>query len=189
MTEQEIIEGLKRGEAPAFSELVAVYQDRIFNTSLGLLQHTQDAEDIAQEVFIQVYTSIHSFKGEAKLSTWLYRIAVTKSLDFIRKKNRKKRLGKIFSIFGEADPSANDLIEFNHPGIQQEQKEAAAYLFKLVNQLPENQRIAFILNKIEGISYGEIADILKISDGAVDSLLQRAKQNLRKMIGGENSTG
>ncbi|MEI7963758.1 MAG: RNA polymerase sigma factor [Chitinophagaceae bacterium] len=185
MTEQEIIEGLKRGEALAFSELVAVYQDRIFNTSLGLLQHTQDAEDIAQEVFIQVYTSIHSFKGEAKLSTWLYRIAVTKSFDFLRSKKRKKRFGFVTALFSDGNRPLHDLGDFCHPGVLKENKEDAAMLFKMVSQLPENQRTAFILNKIDDLNYREIADILKTSESAVDSLLQRAKKNLRKKLAGQ----
>ncbi|HNJ95924.1 MAG TPA: sigma factor, partial [Ferruginibacter sp.] len=80
MTEQELISGLRNGEEPAFRELVSLFQDRVFNTALGLLRHPTEAEDIAQEVFIQVYRSVRQFKGDSLLSTWIYRITVTKSL-------------------------------------------------------------------------------------------------------------
>ena len=177
-----MIIALCNGEESAFKELVTRFQDRVFNTALGLLQHHADAEDIAQEVFIQVFRSIQQFKGDSLLSTWIYRITVTKSLDLIRARSRKKRLGFVRSIFGDKNQLIVEPEDFNHPGVLQEKKEDAALLLKMVEQLPENQRTAFILNKIEDLSYREIADILKTTESAVDSLLQRAKQNLRKKL-------
>ena len=182
MTENELVSRLREGDELAFRELVTGFQDRVFNTALGLIQNSSDAEDIAQEVFIQVYRSIHQFKGDAQLGTWLYRIAVTKSLDFLRSKKRKKRFGFLRSLFGEDNSLLHDPGDFNHPGIIQEKKEDAAQLMRLVDGLPENQRTAFILNKIEELSYREIAAVMEMTEGAVDSLLQRAKQNLRKKI-------
>ncbi len=182
MTEQELLIGLRNGEEPAFKELVTRYQHKVFNTALGLLQQEMDAEDIAQEVFIQVYRSIGQFNGDALLSTWIYRITVTKSLDFLRSKKRKKRFGFVRSLFGDDNRPVTEPGDFNHPGVQQERKEDAAILFKMVEQLPENQRTAFILNKVEELSYREIAAVLNSSESAVDSLLQRAKQNLRKKL-------
>ena len=182
MTEQELVYGLRNGEEVAFKELVLKFQDRVFNTSLGLLQHPADAEDMAQEVFIQVYRSIHQFKEESLLSTWIYKITTTKCLDHLRSKKRKKRFGFVGNLFGADNKPVYEPEEFNHPGVQLDRKEDAALLFKLVEQLPENQRTAFILNKVEELSYREIADVLNTSESAVDSLLQRAKQNLRKKI-------
>lgn len=182
MTEQELVYGLRNREETAFRELVLLFQDRVFNTSLGLLQHSADAEDIAQEVFIQVFRSIHQFKEESLLSTWIYRITTTKCLDFLRGKKRKKRFGFISSLFGADNTPVHEPEEFNHPGVQLDRKEEASMLFKLVDQLPENQRTAFILNKVEELTYRDIAAILNTSEAAVDSLLQRAKQNLRKKI-------
>jgi RNA polymerase sigma-70 factor (ECF subfamily) len=182
LTEQELITALCNGEEPAFKELVSQFKDRVFNTALGLLQQQEDAEDIAQEVFIQVHRSIGQFKGDSLLSTWIYRITVTKSLDHLRSKKRKKRFGFVRSLFTDSNQPIVDPGDFTHPGIIQENKEDAAILFKMVDQLPENQRTAFILNKVEELSYREIADILKITESAVDSLLQRAKQKLRKKL-------
>lgn len=182
MTEQELITALCNQEEPAFKELVDRFRDSVYNTALGLLQHNEDAEDIAQEVFIQVYRSIRQFKGDSLLSTWIYRITVTKSLDHLRSRKRKKRFGFVFSIFGDNDVRSVEPGDFNHPGIIQEKKEDAAILFRMVDQLPVNQRTAFILNKVEDLSYREIADILRTTESAVDSLLQRARQNLRKKL-------
>ena len=182
MTEQQLIFGLRNGEDWAFKELVNLFQNKVFNTSLGLLQHTADAEDIAQEVFIQVYRSINSFKEESTLATWVYRITVTKSLDYLRSKKRKKRFGFISSLFTVDNNSHIDAVDFNHPGVQLDKKEDAVMLFKLIAQLPENQKTAFVLNKVEDLSYSEIAGILNTTVPAVDALLQRAKQNLRKKI-------
>jgi RNA polymerase sigma factor (sigma-70 family) len=182
LTEQQLIFGLRNGEDWAFKELVNLFQNKVFNTSLGLLQHIADAEDIAQEVFIQVYRSINSFKEESTLATWVYRITVTKSLDYLRSKKRKKRFDFISSLFTVDNNSHIDAVDFNHPGVQLDKKEDAAILFKLIAQLPENQKTAFVLNKVEDLSYSEIAGILNTTVPAVDALLQRAKQNLRKKI-------
>lgn len=182
MTEQELILNLRQGEEPAFKELVMQFQDKVFNTALGFLQHPAEAEDIAQEVFIQVFRSIKGFKGDSSLSTWLYRITVTKSLDHLRSRKRKKRYGFLTSLFGNDNMPVHEPADFDHPGVLQEKKEDAAQLFKLINELPENQRTAFILNKVEELSYREIAAIINTTEQAVDSLLQRAKQNLRKKI-------
>jgi len=182
LTENELILGLRERDEHAFRELVARYQDRVYNTALGLLQHTTDAEDIAQEVFIQVYRSIGGFKEQARLSTWIYRITVTKSLDHLRSKKRKKRFGLVSSLFGAGNEPLHEPADFNHPGIRAESREDAAFLFRLIDRIPESQKTVFILSKVEELSYREIAEVLDTTEKAVDALLQRAKQNLRKMI-------
>ncbi|HEX4877630.1 MAG TPA: RNA polymerase sigma factor [Chitinophagaceae bacterium] len=182
MTEQDLIERLKKGEEAAFKELVETHKDRVYNTALGIVQNAQDAEDVAQEVFIQVFRSIHSFKGDAKLSTWLYRIATTRSLDLLRSKKSKKRFGLIQRLFGDENEPVFDIPDFNHPGVALEQKENAAKLFKAVAQLPDNQKIAFTLHKLEDLSYQEVSEVMKTTIPAVESLLHRAKLNLRKIL-------
>jgi len=119
---------LREGNEAAFRELVNRFQDRVYNTALGFLQHPEDAEDIAQEVFIQVYHSVGKFKGDARLSTWIYRITVTKSLDLIRSRKRKKRFGMLSQLFGEDNRTVHEPIEHFQPGIRQEQKEEAGQL-------------------------------------------------------------
>ncbi|HEY5408429.1 MAG TPA: RNA polymerase sigma factor [Ginsengibacter sp.] len=179
MNERELIALLKKKDREAFKTIVEAWQSTVYNTAMGLLQNAQDAEDTAQEVFIQVYESISSFKEESKFSTWLYKITVSKSLDHIRKKKRKKRFAFIQSLYGKNDDLMIDPPDFFHPGVSMENKENAAVLFKAIEKLPVNQKSAFVLNKIENLSYREIGDIMKLSDSAVDALLQRAKRNLQ----------
>ena len=182
MTEKELTEGLKNKEPDAFRFLVESSKGLVYNTVLGILLNPEDAEDVAQEVFIQVYESIGSFKSEAKITTWLYRIAVTKSMDHLRKKKRKKRFAFMESLFNQNDELHHDPGHFIHPGVQLEHKEAAADLFKAIESLSENQRTAFVLNKLESLSYQEISEIMGITVSATDSLLHRAKNNLRKLL-------
>ncbi|MEO5946911.1 MAG: RNA polymerase sigma factor [Chitinophagaceae bacterium] len=182
MTELELIQGLRNGDENAFRFLVTTYQDRIFNTSLGIVQNSEDAEDVAQEVFIQVYKSIHSFKAESKLSTWMYRIATTRSLDLLRSRKSKKRSGLIQRLFGDGNEPLYEIPDFHHPGVTLDRKENAAKLFKAIAQLPDNQKIAFTLHKLEDLSYQEVSETMKTSIAAVESLMHRAKLNLRKIL-------
>lgn len=154
----------------------------VYNTAIGIVQHAEDAEDVAQEVFVQVYQSIHGFKGNSKFSTWLYRITISKAMDHERRKKRKKRFGLMRSLFGEDNEQVVDVPEFNHPGVVFDRKEKAAILFRAMQTLPENQRAAFVLNKVEGLSYQEISEVMETSVSAVESLLHRAKTNLRKVL-------
>jgi RNA polymerase sigma factor (sigma-70 family) len=182
LEEWAIIEKLKQGDAHAFKELVETWQRMVYNTVLGIVQNEQDAEDIAQEVFVQVYQSIHSFKGESKFSTWLYRIACSKSLDHLRRLKRKKRFAFVQRLFGDENEITIQVPDFQHPGVLLDQKEHAVQLFKAIQRLPENQRIAFTLNKLEGLSYQEISEVLDTTVSAVESLLHRAKANLRNWL-------
>ena len=182
MTEQALISRIRSGDEQAFKELVISKQTLVFNTILGFLQSTEDAEDVTQEVFIKVYESIHQFKGESALSTWIYRVAVTTALEFIRAKKRKKRFGFMQPLFGGADETPIEISDFHHPGISLDNKEKAAMLFSSIKKLPDNQQIAFVLNKLEGLSYKEIAEVMKTSVSAVESLLHRAKTNLKDIL-------
>ncbi len=182
MTEHELIQNLREGDEAAFKYLVDNYQDKVYNTALGLLQNDKDAEDVAQEVFIQVFRSIKNFKEESKLSTWLYRITTGKALDLLRSKKSKKRFGLIRRLTGEGDEAAFELPDFHHPGVALEKKENAAKLFRAIRQLPENQKTAFVLHKLENMSYEEISRVLNTSLPAVESLMHRAKLNLQKII-------
>lgn len=179
MEDPLFIASLKTGDREAFARLVSELQGRIFNTCISIVQNTEDAEDLTQEVFTEVFHSISGFKNESKLSTWIYRIAVTKSLDFLRRKNRKKRFGFLQSLFNSSDELRVEVADFYHPGVSLENKERSAILFRAIENLPERQKTAFVLSKVEELSYSEIAEIMKISVSAVDALLSRARQNLR----------
>ncbi len=184
LNEIEFIQNLQQGNQQAFAELVELYKNKIFNTAIGILQNEHDAEEITQEVFIEVFRSIKNFKNEATLSTWIYRIAVNKSLDFIRKSKRNKRFGIVVNLFKE---ETNEPIvhpkNFFHPGIALEKKEKSTILFAAIEQLNERQKTCFVLKHVEGLSQREISEVMQCAEGAVESMLSRAKENLRKILG------
>lgn len=181
--DRTLVDKLKTGDSAAFKHMVTTWQAMVYNTALGIVQKEEDAEDISQEVFVQVFQSVHTFKGESKFSTWLYRITITKSLDHERKKKRKKRFAFITSLFGDDNMEELQVPDFNHPGVELDKKEDAAILFKAISELPENQRIAFTLHKVESLSYQEVCDVMQTSISSVESLMHRARINLRKKLG------
>lgn len=180
MNQAEIILRLKNGDTPIFKDVVAAWQDKIYNTAISIVQNEEDAEDITQEVFVTLYERIGDFREASTLSTWLYRITLRKSLDHKKRKKRNKHGGLLRKIvFGEeADEPAN----FDHPGILLDNKERAAVLFKALKKLPEKQQIAFTLHKLEGLSNQEIAAIMNTTLYAVESLQGRAKRNLKSIL-------
>lgn len=184
MNEERCISQLKNGDPAAYRELVDHFRDRVYNTALGLVRNEEDAQDVSQEVFIGIFQSAGSFRGDARLSTWIYRITVQKSLEHIRNARRKKRGGVLMSLLGrEHLLPVETNAPFYHPGVKLENKERAAILFQAIGQLNENQQTVFTLHKVEALSYAEIAEIMKISVSSAESLMFRAKQNLRKILG------
>jgi len=184
MDEIQLIPQLKEGNETAFKNLVDTFQEKVLNTSLGFVPNRHDAEDIVQDVFIEVFRSIGKFRGDSKLSTWIYRITTTKCLEHIRAKKREKRKAFFQSLIGMHEKADRiKAFDFNHPGILLENKERAKTLFTAIEKLPENQRAAFTLHKIEGLSYQEIAAIMETSLSSVESLMFRAKKNLQKTLG------
>ncbi|HTY08910.1 MAG TPA: RNA polymerase sigma factor [Candidatus Edwardsbacteria bacterium] len=181
--DRTLLAGIRSGDDAAFRALVERFQDMVYNTCLGLLQNREDAEDTAQDVFIKVHQSAKGFRGDARLSTWIYRIAVTASLDLLRSRKRKKRFAIVQSLFGTPETEEiADRSPFAHPGVALENKERAAVLFRAMATLPEHQRVAFTLHKVEGLSYQEIGEILQTTVPAVESLMHRAKENLRERL-------
>jgi RNA polymerase sigma-70 factor, ECF subfamily len=184
MTDAELIQRLKDQDNTAFRQLVEKYQTLVFNTCYNLLRHAEDAEDITQEVFIEVFESIHQFRNESKLSTWLYRVAINKSFNLIRKNKRRSLVSSIENFFtGEKkskleveDTSANDSPETIG------YRERSGILQSAIDSLPENQRIAFSLNKYDELSYQQITEIMNLSLSSVESLIHRAKLNLQKKL-------
>jgi len=182
LTEQELIACLIKGDESAFKTVVDTYKKMVYNTVLGFVQNMEDAEDVTQDVFIKVYENIGRFKQQCKLSTWIYRISITQAGDFIRHKKRKKRAGFLSSLFGTNNELLYDPPDFVHPGVVAENREQAAILFKAIDQLPEKQKTAFMLQKIQDLSQQKIAEIMELNEGAVESLLMRAKGNLKKLL-------
>jgi RNA polymerase sigma-70 factor (ECF subfamily) len=184
LSSKEFIIKLKQGKQAAFSQLLDEYQQKVFGTCISFVPNKEDAEDIAQEVFLEVFKSISKFKGNSTLSTWIYRIATNKCLEFIRKKNAKKRFAFTKTILGNEIPldKTSYFTEFNHPGILLENKEKSAIIFKAINTLPDSQKVVFTLAKIDGKSYQEIVEITGKSLSSVESIMFRAKKRLKEKL-------
>ncbi len=183
MDEILLIEGLINGERNAYMHLMERYEKKVFTLCLSFIPNNIEAEDLAQEVFIEVFNSISKFKQNSSLSTWIYAIAKNKSLDFIRNQNAKKRKSLLHTIFmDDTEKFENLFVDFNHSGVALENKENAEALFKAINLLPENQKVAFTLNKMDHLSYEEVAKIMDTTLSSVESLLFRAKGNLKKIL-------
>ena len=154
----------------------------VYNLALQYVQNTEDAEEITQDVFVSVYKNIGAFNAKASLKTWIYRIAINKSLDFIKAKKSDKR--RFFLKSHKVDDENNNiqLPSFDHPGVILENKEALETLFKGINQLPDKQKTALILLKIEAKTQKETAQVMQLSEKAIESLYQRAKIKLAQIL-------
>ncbi len=181
MNEKELISRLKSGEETAFKLLVENYQDRVYYSVLNILHNAAEAEDTAQETFIQVYESINGFKEESSLATWIYRIAVRKALEKIRKQKMRMRIHSIVPWWMPVEEKSVDAVYLN-PGISKENKEKSVIFLKAIAELPNNQRIAFTLVRVQGIKHEEASEIMQLSIKAIESLLSRAKENLKNKL-------
>lgn len=183
MEEHELVRRLKNGEDAAFRHLVESYRALVLNCAYKFLRDVKAAEDVSQEVFLTLYESIGSFRMQSKLSTWLYRITISKALNAVNREKRRKRFAEIVRIFsGSKMEQKAALPKEELPEAALENAERARVLFDAVATLPENQRIAFTLSKYQGITYQKIAEIMGTSVSAVESLLFRANAGLRKKL-------
>jgi RNA polymerase sigma-70 factor (ECF subfamily) len=176
MQEQDLITQLLDRKEEAYRYCLDKHQDHIYKVCVGFLHSKEDAEDICQDVFIELFSSISSYRGGASLSTWLYRIAVNKSLNFLKKKKRSLLYEKWLGGIGSASSRKKA------PDDQLENKELAGMLFKAIEALPENQKIAYTLVTYDDLSYEEIAKVMNVSLSSVESLLFRARNNLKKSL-------
>ena len=165
-----------------FHKLYTDHSKMVFNLCLNYLHNNEDAEEATQDVFIKVHDKIAGFRAESSVKTWIYRITITHCLDVIKAKNRQKRFGFMQSLFGKSGEELIPHKNFNHPGVELEDKESVKHLYQLIDELPENQKTALILKSMDGLAGKEIAEIMKLSEKAVESLLSRAKQNLKLKI-------
>ena len=179
----QLLTQIAQGNEAALADLYAHFGSRVYNTALGYLQNAEEAEEVTQDVFVKIYQSAARFEGKSSVSTWIYRIAVNQSLDRLDYRKRQKRFGVVVSLFRRDSPEPNiEVSHFDHPGVLLERQENARLLFKTIQSLPEQQKTAFILSFVEDLPRQEVADVMQLSLKAVESLLQRAKANLRMRL-------
>ncbi len=167
-----------------FESIYNEYKNLVFNMCLHYVLNPEDAADITQEVFVKVHQRYAQYDASsASLKTWICRIAINHSLDFLKAKKTKKRFGFISALFHpETNEPIDSALQINHPGIVTEDKEGLKNLLLIIYALPENQKTAIILSKIEDRSQKEVAEIMNTSLKAVESLIQRAKQTIQKKL-------
>ena len=182
MTEN-FIGRLKTGDTQAYAELVAENQQMILTVCYKFLRDADDAKDTSQEVFIEVFRSIKSFREDAELKTWLYRIAVNRSIDAMRKKKRKHQVLALRQVFEKVTRRIADPSQLSRPDGTLELAERNADLTRALEKLPKNQQSALVLSKCDGLSNTEIAEILNVSVSSVESLIHRAKRNMHEILG------
>lgn len=175
MDDGSVIQSVLNGNTKDYELLVKKYQQSIFRTAIGFVHVKEDAEEITQDVFVNAYLSLSRFGFQSSFATWLYRIAVNNSINYIRRKKANRIWGNISLFFNvaSADKSPEKMLS---------EKEDQYLLKKAMDTLSEKQRTAFILSKYEGLPQKEVAAILDINEGAVEQLLIRAKSNLKKIL-------
>ncbi len=182
MSEKQLIELLKDADESAFRQIVDTYQMVVYNTCLGMLHDEAAAKDLSQEVFIELFRSVHKFRGDSKLSTWLYRIAINKSLNYIRDNKKHSLLKSVQRFFIGEKEEAMQIVDYSarNPQELSEQDDHSKALHQALDNLPENQKTAFVLKNYDDLSYKEISEVMELSVSSIESLIHRARMNLQK---------
>lgn len=183
MPESELIKRCRKGDRDAFNELVEIYQSRVINIAYSMLSDREDAYDAAQEAFVKIYRNIGGFKGKSSLSTWIYRIVLNVCNDALRKRQRSAVTVSLSAPSQEDDekdmeitddaPSPEELLELS-------ERQRAVRL--AISELSAEYKEIITLSDIEGLSYEEMANILKCPIGTVKSRLNRARNALKKKL-------
>ena len=174
INESDLIERFKQGDPSAFEAIVRKHQDRIYNLCRYMLQDPRNAQDAAQDVFLKAYRAFKHFRPDFSIYTWLYRIAVNTCLDYQKKSRREVSM---------SEPLAEDLPS-DEPFPEQlyESREITAAIQLALQKLPKKLSAAIVLREIEGLSYNQIADVLRTSVGTVKSRISRAREELRHLL-------
>ncbi len=177
-TERDVVDGCRRGELPAFEDLYREHGSRLYNLAYRMTGSSADAEDLLQEIFLQVYRRLDSFRGESALGTWLYRLATNHCLDWLRSKQGKQQ---------HATASIEDLEGFEPAASGAWRPDTALDrldLERAIQQLPPSYRSAFVLHDVEGFEHGEVGRLLGIAEGTSKSLVHKARRRLRVLLRG-----
>jgi len=185
-TDETIVQELLGGRKDAFLELVDRYQNKIYRLAYKITGNATDAEDVLQEVFLKIYSKIHTFEGRSQLSSWIYRIAVNAAYQKIArdKKSRHISLDEVLPSVGTGDALSAQLTAdwTERPDEVLLTEEARREMMDAIRELPPEYHVVFALKDLEGLSNQEIADILNLSLPAVKSRLHRARLFLRKRL-------
>ena len=184
-SEDVLIKKAQSGDDGAFESLVRTYESFVYNVAYQSLKSADDAFDVSQEVFIKVYRSLGSFRGDCKFSTWIYRIAVNVIKDFLRSKSNKLKTVSVYETDAEGEEHhieiADDSVS-SDPIASYEKKERAALVREAIASLTEDQRNVIVLRDMEGYTYEEISEMLYLDIGTVKSRINRGRNAIKKFL-------
>lgn len=175
MEEKQLVRLAQDGSPAAFEELVTKYQPKVYSMALSFTRNRDAADDLAQEIFLKAYLALPRFHGKSEFGTWLYRISMNHIKDYLRKKGRAKEV----SLEDVPEVSFSDRERTEKAEQERETEARRTLVQRFVQGLPEKYRVILTLRDIQGLAYDEIARILRLSPGTVDSRLHRARRMLR----------
>jgi len=179
MQEKELVRLSREGNKEAFSALVEMYKTKIFNLAFGMTRDREVSDDVAQDVFLKAWMALGSFRGESGFGTWLYRIAVNRVKDELRKRKHSWREVPLEKTGERGIEASTDPSPEEKEHIEEERR---SLVHKALAALPRKHQVILGLREIEGLSYEEISSVLKLSPGTVESRLHRARKKLREKL-------
>ena len=178
----QLIQRIQDGEQQAFTLLVRKYQNRVANILTRYLRNTGDIDDVTQEVFIKVYKSLPSFRGESAFYTWLYRISVNTAKNYLTSQSRRPPSADIDAMEADSYDGSEALKEADDPESVLRSQEIKNVILNTIEQLPAELKSAITLRELEGMSYEEIANIEDCPIGTVRSRIFRARDAIDKQL-------
>ncbi|TAK96124.1 MAG: sigma-70 family RNA polymerase sigma factor [Verrucomicrobia bacterium] len=183
MEEQDLVHKARQGDLAAYDDLVRRYQERIYATIYHMTSNHEDANDLAQDTFIKAHQALKSFKGGSSFYTWVYRIAVNKTINFLKqRKNRSHMSLNDLDFNAENDPDLVALVSDKTPRRDAALNELQKKLNEGMQQLSEAHRMVVVLHDVQGLPHDEIAQIMDCNEGTVRSRLFYARQQLQGFL-------
>ena len=185
--DSELVKAFQQGKKAAFDELVLSHKDRVFNLCYWFVGDSQDANDLAQDVFFKAFKALKNFRFEAAFSTWIYRITVNTCKNRLKSfpYRLKKKFVQLNHTAVKGNPGVEIADESKSPEIELGKKEKMNLIKAAINSLPPDKKAVVVLRDIEGLSYEEISSVTRLNLGTVKSKLARARQDLRERLKGE----
>lgn len=179
--EKQVIGKILAGDSSAFAAIVDAHEKQVYNLALRTLQNPEDAQDITQEVFLRVYSDLGSFRGDSRLSVWLYRVTYNLCIDLLRKQKRRPTVSLTLETEeGEAEMEFPDTRYL--PETELERRELQSAVREALSRLSEEHRRILLMREFEDLSYTEIARLLGIQEGTVKSRIARARERVAKYL-------